>query len=306
MDIRSSNYAEQDDAYRHEITPAMHERLVFIDFRCLFLGELRRTDLVARFGTGTAAATRDIAYYRKALGGNVDLDPVSKAYRPPEGFTGVFRHDVERVLTGLSRGFGESQAGRTRPLVPSEIPPQLCNPHVHILAPISRAIHLKHPVRIRYSSFSSGEQSREIVPFALANNGTRWHVRAFDRRSGEFRDFVLTRIHEVAERRASPIEEHELREHDLEWGRVLELELVPHPKEQHPEIVAMDYRMKDGVLKVRLRAALASYLLRQWIVDCSPNHTETGTEYRLWLRNTPTLYGIANAHLAPGYAPQTS
>jgi hypothetical protein len=89
--------------------------------------------------------------------------------------------------------------------------------------------------------------------------------------------------------------------HDLEWGRVLELERVAHPKEEHPEIVSMDYSMKDGVLKVRVRAALASYLLRQWIVDCSPDHSLAGTEYRLWLRNTPILYGIANAHLAPGH-----
>nr|WP_226983857.1 WYL domain-containing protein [Acidithiobacillus ferrooxidans] len=41
---------------------------------------------------------------------------------------------------------------------------------------------------------SSGLTNREIVPFALADSGSRWHVRAFDRRKGEFRDFVLTRI----------------------------------------------------------------------------------------------------------------
>jgi hypothetical protein len=126
-------------------------------------------------------------------------------------------------------------------------------------------------------------------------------VRAFDRRRQQFIDLVLTRIHEVHEIRQGTIEEHELPEHDLEWGRVLELEIVAHPKEEHPEIVAMDYKMKDGVLRVRVRAALASYLLRQWIVDCSPDHSLTGTEYRLWLRNSPILYGIANAHLAPGH-----
>jgi hypothetical protein len=63
----------------------------------------------------------------------------------------------------------------------------------------------------------------------------------------------------------------------------------------------MDYAMTDGVLKVRVRAALASYLLRQWLVDCSHDHALTNTEYRLWLRNAPILYGVSNAHLAPGY-----
>lgn len=286
-----------------DVASGAHERLVFIDFRCLFLGELRRTDLTTRFGIGTAAATRDIAYYLKELGGKIKLEPTSKSYQPANNFSAVFEHDVEQALTALSRGFGESQTSRTRPLVPCETPPELCNPRVEILAQITRAIHWKRPVRVRYSSFTSGASDREIVPFALANNGLRWHVRAFDRKRKQFIDLVLTRIHEVQELRLGTVEEHELPEHDLEWGRVLELELVAHPKEKYPDIVAMDYKMKDGVLKVRVRAALASYLLRQWIVDCSPDHSLTGTEYRLWLRNTPILYGIANAHLAPGYKP---
>ncbi len=286
-----------------DVTSGAHERLVFIDFRCLFLGELRRTDLTTRFGIGTAAATRDIAHYRKELGGKIKLEPTSKSYQPTGNFSPLFKHDVEQALTALSRGFGESQASRTRPLVPCETPPELCNPRVEVLAQITRAIHRKRPVSIRYSSFTSGESAREIVPFALANNGLRWHVRAFDRRRQQFIDLVLTRVHEVQELRLGTVEEHELPEHDLEWGRVLELEIVAHPKEDHPEIVAMDYKMKDDVLRVRVRAALASYLLRQWIVDCSPDHSLTGTEYRLWLRNTPILYGIANAHLAPGHKP---
>ena len=294
----SSQNARMTD--RPSSTAGMRERLMFIDFRCLFLGELRRADLMGRFRIGTAAATRDIAHYRRVLGGHIDLEPVSKVYRAAESFRAVFAHDIARALTGLSRGFGESRTGRARSLLPCEIPPQLSTPRVEILAPITRAIHLKRPVQIRYSSFSSGEVIREIVPFALADNGLRWHVRAFDRRRREFIDPVLTRIHEVRERPKGKVEEHELPEHDLEWGRVLDLELVPHPKEERPEIVAMDYSMEDRVLKVRVRASLASYLLRQWIVDCSPDHSLTGTEYRLWLRNAPVLYGIANAHLAPG------
>jgi len=143
---------------------------------------------------------------------------VTKVYRAAEGFSAVFAHDVERALSGLSRGFGESQTNRARPLLRCEIPPQLCNPRVEILAPITRAIHLRRPVQVRYSSFTSGELTREIVPFALANNGLRWHVRAFDRRRREFIDFVLTRIHEVCERATGRIEEHELSEHDLECG----------------------------------------------------------------------------------------
>lgn len=277
-----------------------HERLVFVDFRCTFLGEIRRADLMARFGVKSAAATRDLAVYR-ALGGKIELDPVSKVYRPTDDFEPVFAHDVGRALTALSRGFGESQFAATGALISCEVPPRLSVPDIKLLAPITRAINLHQAVRICYSSFSSGKREREIVPFALADNGIRWHVRAFDRLKQQFLDFVLTRIHSIQVLPQSPIESHELGHHDLDWGRILELELVPHPKEAHPEIIAMDYPMVNGVLKIRVRAALASYLLRQWLVDCSLDHSLPGVEYRLWLRNTPLLYGVNAAHLAPGY-----
>jgi WYL domain len=281
--------------------PSTNERLVFIDFRCTFLGELRRGDLMGRFNIGSAAATRDIAEYRNNLGGKIELDPQSKIYRLSAGFTPLFSHEVEQALTALSRGFGETQIAASGALVNCEIPPHLSTPSIEILAPMCRAIHARRPVEIRYSSFTSGASRREIVPFALANNGLRWHVRAFDRRRENFVDFVLTRIAEVLEKDLPAPQEHELERHDIDWGRILELELVAHPKEKYPEIVALDYKMTDGVAKVRVRAALASYLLRQWLVDCSTDHSQSGTEYRLWLRNSPILYGVANAHLAPGY-----
>ncbi|EPC3543309.1 helix-turn-helix transcriptional regulator [Aeromonas hydrophila] len=65
---------------------------------------------------------------------------------------------------------------------------------MNVLAPICRAIHAKKPVAIRYHSMSGGESERIIVPFVLVDTGLRWHIRAFDRKSSEFRDFVVTRI----------------------------------------------------------------------------------------------------------------
>ena len=61
--------------------------------------------------------------------------------------------------------------------------------------------------------------------------------------------------------------------------------------------------MGNGVLRLRPRAALAGYVLRRWSVDCSPNHSLRGPEYRLWLRDPLSLYGVGSATLAPGYAP---
>lgn len=68
----------------------------------------------------------------------------------------------------------------------------------------------------------------------------------------------------------------------------------------------MNYGMRDGVLRLKLRAATAGYILRQWSVDCSPDHSLRGHEYRLWLKDHLALYGVKNALLAPGYRPPDS
>jgi len=79
------------------------------------------------------------------------------------------------------------------------------------------------------------------------------------------------------------------------------MNLVAHPNLPHPETIEMDYAMKDGVLKVNVRAATAGYVLRRWNVDCTENHSLEGAEYHLWLKNWQALYGVENLVIAPGY-----
>jgi predicted DNA-binding transcriptional regulator YafY len=170
---------------------------------------------------------------------------------------------------------------------------------------LTRAIHKKIAVEISYRALSSGLTTREIVPFALADDGLRWHVRAYDRRSGEFRDFVLTRIADARLVPGRP-EEREMSDQDNQWSRIVELELVPHPANvQHPDTIEADYGMAGGVLRIRVRAALAGYLLRRWNVDCTENHSLKGAEFHLWLRNHLSLVDVANLSLAPGYVAPT-
>ena len=100
----------------------------------------------------------------------------------------------------------------------------------------------------------------------------------------------------------SLVKREETAEADVQWSRIIELELVPHPDHTRPEVVRMDYGLAPGeALKVRVRAANAGYMLRRWSVDCSPDHRLRGPEYALWLRDPLSLYGASNAQLAPGY-----
>ena len=286
-----------------ELTQTQRDRLAYIDMRLRFVGEVGRQDLVTRFGIQSAAATRDIAMYKDLGPRNLDYDTKTRSYFRAEWFRPVFDFTDERVLTWLSQGFGDGEPLRFRPVIACEGFARPNKVDLETLSVLTRAIHRKIPVEIAYRALSSGLTTRVIVPFALADNGHRWHVRAYDRRSGEFRDFVLARIAD-AKLSAGIVEEREAPAQDIQWNRIAELELVPHPANvQHPDTIEAEYGMQNGVLSVRVRAAMAGYLMRQWNVDCTEDHSLKGAEFHLWLRNRQALYGVTNLVLAPGYEP---
>lgn len=285
----------------HNSRQSQRERLAYIDFRLYFLGDIRRQDLTQRFGIAPAVATRDFAKYKEQFPANIRLNSKSKSYVIGEEFLPAFEHESYRVLTALTQGYGEGTSPSGGSLILCELPLVLSHPSTIILAPISRAIHQSKAVRLSYHSYSSGKSTREIVPFALVNDGLRWHVRAFNRKDKDFRDFVLTRMSDTSVIEDGLIEKHELSSEDDQWNRIVELELVPHPKLKNPEIVKGDFGMVDGVLKVRTRAAVAGYVLLYWMVDCTVDHSLEGQEYRLWLRNPLALYGVSSSLWAPGY-----
>ena len=283
------------------LSQAQRDRLAFIELRLRFVGDLQRQDLVKRFSVKTAAATRDMNLYRELAPGNVRYDASGKRYVLPPSFETIFEYPTERVLTWLTQGFGDGEPAPLKSWVACETPSNITRPALDTLAAVTRAIHRRCPLRLAYHSISSGRSVREIVPFALIDTGLRWHVRAFDRKSQEFRDFVITRIEEPVVLSDEAVADHEKSEQDIQWTRIVELQLVPHPDQPHPYITEMDYGMKKGVLEMRVRAATAGYMLRKWSVDCSADHSLRTPEYRLWLQDPLSLYGVKNALLAPGY-----
>lgn len=284
---------------------AQRERLAHVDFRLFFLGEVSRADISGRFDVAPAVATRDLARYRVLAPDNIRFDGRSKTYRATDDFKPLFEHSLDRSLSALSKGFGDGLGGAASSLVPCEYPAPINRPAIEVLAAVTRAIRGRRMLSISYVSSSSGATEREIVPLALADNGLRWHVRAFDRRTSSFRDFVLTRVRYVRVLPEAPLPEESIA-NDIQWSREVEMEVVPHPDSPRPEVAALDYRMTDGVLRIRARAALAGYVLRRWSVDCSEAHSLGSPVYRLWLRNRAVLDGVDSVSIAPGYLPEDS
>jgi hypothetical protein len=174
--------------------------------------------------------------------------------------------EIRQVGSGDSRYAGYLRLKSTVAQEGTRLPGKI---DLEILSILTRVIHQGAAVEVAYRALSSGLTTREIVPFALADSGLRWHVRAFDRRSVEFRDFVLGRLG-VARIVPGAVADHEKPDQNIQWNPITELELVPHPANvQHPDPIEAEYGMEGGVLKVRARAAMAGYLLRRWNADCT-------------------------------------
>tara|TARA_R110001583_G_scaffold66746_3_gene191490 strand:+ start:13048 stop:13983 length:936 start_codon:yes stop_codon:yes gene_type:complete len=288
-----------------QISQPQQERLAYIEFRLLFLGCVNRSDLVSRFGLKEAAASRDLALYKQLASSNITYDTVERTYRVVDRAIPIFDYHSQQVLTVLADGFGDDFVASCASMLPVELPSRLNTPAVEVLAPISRALFNGVCLNVDYRSLSSGRTERELVPLALVDNGLRWHLRAYDLHRERYADFVLNRI-EKAEPTGTKAKPIDLRQNDLAWQQHVDLALVPHPAQTHPDTIAFEYDMQDNQLQVSVRAALAGYLLRRWNIDCTPDHSLSGPEHLLWLSNVAELLNtdensLDNLNIAPGF-----
>ncbi|RUO45876.1 WYL domain-containing protein [Pseudidiomarina donghaiensis] len=284
-----------------KLPQATRDRIAHIDFTLLFKGEAIRADVVNRFSITAAQATKDFTLYRELAPHNIEYDPKLKVHKRGKAFTPLFDYDVVRTLATISQGYGDGFTGKVKPPLACEAPYHLNKPRLSIVAKVTEAIHKGKALSITYVSLSSGETTREIVPHTLVDNGSRWHVRCYDRKRAEFRDFVLTRIKSAEVLENSTLHETELETQDRQWNRFVELQIVPHPRVKHKEAIELDYGMVNSVMKIEIRAATAGYLLRLWNVDCSKDASLHTPEFHLWLKNYQTLYGVGNLAIAPGF-----
>ncbi|GAC31727.1 WYL domain-containing protein [Paraglaciecola polaris] len=283
-----------------ELGFAQKQRLAYIDFCLLFKGSIYRQDLINRFEVGLSAASRDFNIYKEFAPKNLSYDSREKRYFQTEQFLPLFEHDAKRTLVKLANDISDGFDAIGDVHFPVESPSSLNVPDIFIVARLVQAILNNKAVNVIYTSLSSGSGARELVPHSIVDNGLRWHIRAFDRKSQSFRDFVLTRISKVSIKNTP--EAHELVEVDKEWQRLIPLQLVPHPKNvDYPTAIEMDYGMENSQLLIEVRASMTGYLLRRWNVDCTERGTLIGAEYQLWLQNRFTLRDIENLAIAPGH-----
>ena len=99
-------------------------------------------------------------------------------------------------------------------------------------------------------------------------DGFRWHARAHCPRSGEFKDFVLSRIGEA---RGSKVSDA-LALRDQDWQDYVNLVIAPHPELSagQRKAIELDYGMDDGKVVIPVKRALLYYALKRLGLDTDP------------------------------------
>lgn len=282
-----------------EIKWATRQRLQYIELMAYYTGVVTRSDVAKAFAISDAAATKDLKFYSDIAPDNLIYKHAVFGFIPSSDFKEVFADlspatvlpMIESNLT-VAGGPNPDDSVFGIPVESMILPSRM--PEKSVLAQINRAIHNKKKLKVSYHSLSSdsNKNKRIIEPHALVNTGFRWHVRAYNEDTFDFRDFVLSRF-ESAE--CLDTEAESSAQYDDDWTEVISLQLTPHPKleKKKQESLLVDYGSDDDVITIKVRRALIGYLLQQLSVDTTADHALNPNKYQLIVLNRDEIEPFA-------------
>ncbi|NDW32338.1 WYL domain-containing protein [Salipiger marinus] len=266
------------DNDRSELRWGVEQRLEFIEFRLFWEGHVNRSDLMDQFGVSVNQASTDLNRYIGFAPANMVYDKSARTYVRGSAFQPQFLEpDASRYLAQL-RSVAENILDREDSWIanlPSfaSAPTPVRGVDPVTLRSVVGAIRRSEEIEIRYQSLSSPDPRwRWIAPHAIAFDGFRWHARAFCLTDECFKDFLLSRMIEIRGSRESGTSADD----DLDWNSEVVLEVAPHPElsETQAKVIALDYGMRGGSAKIKVRRALLYYTLKRLGLDTAPSARE--------------------------------
>jgi hypothetical protein len=252
----------------------IEQRLEFIEFRLFWEGHVNRIDVMQQFGVSVNQASSDLNRYIALAPDNMVYDKSARTYVRGPAFSCRFRPpDAAHYLSQL-RLVADGVLALEDCWIPA-LPPFASAPTpVRGVDPVTLravvgAIRCSEAIEVKYQSLSSPEPRwRWIAPHAIAFDGFRWHARAFCQTDEYFKDFLLSRILDIRGSRESDISA----ENDRDWHSEVTLEVSPHPDltESQAKVIALDYGMRAGKAKIKVRRAVLYYALRRLGLDTDP------------------------------------
>jgi hypothetical protein len=258
---------EKETRRRYRKTPNLpwgrKQRLQYLESLAYWRGCFRRSDLLERFDIGMQRVSDDIRDYLRLNPGALVYDRNEKLYRAAPNMKPIFaKMDLDEALGLL--GERPPESGPWFDYV--KFPTRHMNPQV--LQMVFRAVAGNRSIRIKYASLNSGTfRWRWITPHAFANDGYRWHVRAFCHEECSYKDFVIGRIsatREFGEPAATACG-------DREWVEIKSLHLMAQFGISPSELRALqlDFGLKGRRFEVPIRTALVLYVLAQLGLDAN-------------------------------------
>jgi predicted DNA-binding transcriptional regulator YafY len=256
-----------------EIRWGIEQRLEFIEFKVFWEGGINRSALTGQFGVSIQQASNDIRRYEEMMPGNIVYDKSLKRYAPSATFTPQFlKPDADQYLNRL-KGIADHTVAQAETWI-AEMPAaeSMPLPHrrvdVEVLRKTLNAIRRERALRIHYHSLNPDRTEpiwRWISPHAFANDGLRWHVRAFCHLDRRFKDFLLPRClgadNDGSQEATSAL--------DKTWQEHFDVLLVPNPKlsASQQAVVAHDYCMENGRISISVRKSFLYYFQKRLRLD---------------------------------------
>jgi predicted DNA-binding transcriptional regulator YafY len=247
-------------------------RYRLIEIIVFWEGRLTTNHLIDTFGIGRQQASKDINNYNNKVGvGNLVYDKFLKGYKPTPNFKpAVTSGTADEYLHLLNRNNDLSQTFDTLPLATGNteilhVPVRNIDPS--IIRAIVTAARQKKRLDVDYVSVNNpNREGRVIAPHTIVHTGLRWHVRAWCEKNQDYRDFVLSRFRGVPE--IMDLSEHNI-DDDTSWNTPVTIKLKPDTRlsREQKAVIARDYGMTNGVLKIATRGSLVQYALQQLHVD---------------------------------------
>lgn len=256
-----------------DIRWGIEQRMEFIEFRLFWEGEINRSAITKQFLISVPQASNDLKRYAEQAPGNLVYDKSLKRYFASPTFAPQFLNPNADEYLNRLRGVADHMVSQTEAWF-AQIPAAESMPlpqrrvDVNVLRAILNAIRRGRSVKVLYQSMNSDRPEalwRWISPHAFANDGLRWHVRAWCHLDRRFKDFLLPRFLEVEQ--DGPQEASS--SSDLAWQEFFDVILVPNPELSSNQqiVVAQDYCMEDGRISISIRRSFLYYFQKRLRLD---------------------------------------
>ncbi len=243
----------------------IERRLEFIEFLLYWEGKINRKDITEFFGVSVPQASTDLRRYQELAPENIQYNRSKKFYFAPASFKPkLITPSADQYLSQLLSNqhspdalfYGQMPCYAMIPSFQRSVDAQ-------ILRQILQAIKEQQALEVKYQSFSQDNPSwRWITPHALGFGMKRWHCRCYCERHRDFRDFTLSRILEIRDKKRHQMNNKQ----DFAWHTMIDIKIGPNPalSQDQQKAIEKDYGMVNAYIKLSTKVALVDYFLFEY------------------------------------------